>query len=65
MRQRAALEYVGRRKVDEATLRRHTGLSRAGLERLLADDLLRVAGAGRRRGAAGPAPTCCPNRRPR
>ena len=55
-RQRAALEYVGRRKVDEATLRRHTGLSAAGLARLLADDLLRVAGDGRRHAAAEPAP---------
>ena len=59
-RQRAALDYVGRRKVDEATLRGHTGLSRAGLERLLAGDLLRVAGAGSRRGAAGTAPVLLP-----
>ncbi len=56
-RQRAALEYVGRRTVDEATLRRHTGLSVAGLARLLADDLLRVAGDGRRHAAAESAPT--------
>jgi primosomal protein N' (replication factor Y) len=55
-RQRAALDYVGRRKIDEVTLRRHTGLSAAGLARLLADDLLRVAGDGRRHAAVEPAP---------
>jgi len=59
-RQRAALDYVGRRKVDEVTLRRHTGLSAAGLARLLADDLLQVSGDGRRHPAAEPAPVLLP-----
>ncbi len=61
-RQRAALEYArARRTVDEATLRRRTRLSARGLARLLADDLLRVAGEEmRRRGAAAPAPTLLP-----
>jgi primosomal protein N' (replication factor Y) len=58
-RQRAALDYARRhRTVDEATLRRRSGLSAHGLARLLADDVLRVAGEGvRRRAAAEPVPT--------
>jgi primosomal protein N' (replication factor Y) (superfamily II helicase) len=54
-RQRAALELVRRRRtLDEATLRGRTGLSRQGLARLLADDVLRPARReGRRRGAPG------------
>ena len=58
-RQRAALDYVTRRgAVDEATLREHVGLSARGLERLLTDDVLRVADdEQRRRGAAETAPT--------
>ena len=61
-RQRAALEYVQRRRsVDEAALREHAGVSTRGLERLLADDVLRVAGDEQRRpGAAEAAPTLLP-----
>ncbi len=44
------------RTVDEAALRRHAGLSARGLARLLADDLVRLAADGARRGAAGEAP---------
>ena len=62
VRQRAALDYARRRRtIDEATLRRHTGLSARGLARLLDDDVLRVAGeGGRQRGAVEPAPTLLP-----
>jgi primosomal protein N' (replication factor Y) len=61
-RQRAALDYARRhRTVDETTLRRRTGLSARGLARLLADDVLRVAGQeGRRRGAGESPPTLLP-----
>ncbi|MGZ4198557.1 MAG: replication restart helicase PriA, partial [Thermoleophilia bacterium] len=57
-RQRAALDYARRhRTVDEATLRRRSGLSARGLARLLADDVLTVAGEGARRRAGEPVPT--------
>ncbi len=61
-RQRAALDHVQRRRtVDEAALREHAGVSARGLERLLADDVLRVAGEQQRRPAAAEAaPTLLP-----
>jgi primosomal protein N' (replication factor Y) len=61
-RQSAALDYVRRRRtVDEATLRRCTGLSVRGLTRLLADDVLRVAGDELKQPVARePAPTLLP-----
>ena len=61
-RQRAALEHVQRHPgVDDATLRERTGLSTAGLRRLLDADALRVAGdAGRAAARATPEPTLLP-----
>ncbi len=57
-RQRAALDYARRhRTVDEVTLRRRSGLSARGLARLVADDVLTVAGEGARRRAGEPVPT--------
>jgi primosomal protein N' (replication factor Y) len=70
-RQRAALDLVRRRHtVDDVTLRGRTGVSRHGLDRLIATDVLRPASRGRRRrvsaagtpgpGADEPVPTLLP-----